>query len=291
MWQHGDTAAGTQEVAGETTVRAAPDDDFDDLTAQFCRARVVAFARSGDVDEPDVDATLHWFANGRCAFLTSKYKAKVVTHLIGGEASSGGSAKSEVRLVGCRDLSVGDYLLFHRGSDADAIRVTADEILRSPDSRCTARLWQRALRRFRDREGLTPRKVWERLKAGGCDHHLVTIKNWLSDDEMIAPRDAHDHELEIIATVTGDRELRARMSECDAAIRDVWGAHLAASHHLATNVMIKVAHSLADGTAMNDTGLLEIAPSVLLMRIEEIEAGSVPVKRSMSNRIIEESHG
>jgi hypothetical protein len=291
MWQQGGAAGTKPDRSGESEVRPAELDDFDDLVAEYRRTRAIAYARSGDVDEPDVDATIHWFANGLYAFLTSKYKAKVVTHLIEATASRDGLTRPEVRRAECQDLSVGDYLLFHRGSDADAIRVTADEILKSPDTRSTARLWQRALRRFRDREGLTPRRVWERLKAGGCDHHLITIKNWLSDDEMIAPRDAHDHELEIIATVTGDRELRARMSECDAAVREVWGGHLTASHRLAANVINRVACSLSEGTAIADAGPLEIAPSVLLTRIEEIEPDTVTVKRSMSNRIIEESHG
>ena len=81
------------------------------------------------------------------------------------------------------------------------------------------------------------------------------------------------------------------MSECDAAITRVWGTHLAASHHLAANVIIRVARSLAGGAAITEAGPLEIAPSVLLTRIEEIEPDTVTVKRSMSNRMIEESHG
>ncbi len=166
MW-HQSGAAGTKpDRSGESEVRPAELDDFDDLAAEYRRTRAIAYARSGDVDEPDVDATIHWFANGLYAFLTSKYKAKVVTHLLEATASRDGLTKSEVRRAECQDLSVGDYLLFHRGSDADAIRVTADEILKSPDTRSTARLWQRALRRFRAREGLTPQRVWERLKAG-----------------------------------------------------------------------------------------------------------------------------
>jgi len=265
-------------------------DDFDALVTGYRRARAIAYARGGGADEPDVEAMLFWFAGGSHAFLTSSYKAKAVTHLIEGTVRLDSLEKAEVRLVRRQDLSVGDWLLFHLGSDADAIRMVADEQLGSPAIRKTAKLWQSVLRGFRDRNGLTDRQVWNRLKDGGCDHHLLTVRNWLSDEDMIAPRDAHDHELEIIANVTRDGELRDRMIECDAAIREVWGAHLTASHHLAVKVVERVARSLSQRAVTSDTGLLEIDPSVVVARLDEIEPGTATVKRSMSNRLNEGPH-
>lgn len=256
---------------------------LDQITSDYHRQHAIDRARAVGGDEPEVEAKVFWFMGGSYAFLTDLYKAKSVTHLLDGSLSNERVDKAGVRLVPRGEVSIGDRLLFYRGADGDAIRAVADQLL-SPGRRQVAGLWRDALRRFRDRYCLKNVGVWRKLKEAGCTHQPLTINNWLEDDDMIGPRDAHDHELRIIADVTQDRQLIARMQECDEAIRDVWGAHLAASDRLAKLVLTRMARRLA----VRGESVTELDASVVVVEVAEIDNTPVKVRRSLSNRLLED---
>lgn len=286
-WRNRDCGMVSSRPAEDPLPQETADDHLDDLWLAQRRTIAIQRAVAGAENEPEVETRILWLPEGAHAFLTMAYKAMVVTHLLESTLPAGRIEKADVKTVHTSELRVGDYLLFHRGSGADAIRAVADQIPGVPEQRRLAKAWQRALRRFRDRDGLDTREVWKRLRDGGCEHQLLTIRNWLEDDDMIAPRDAHDHELRIIAAVTRDAELQGHMRECDEAIHTVWGAHLTASHHLAKRVIERSARALAAGDNELHSGLVEIEPSVLIAKVVEIDTDTVHVKRSMSNRLLE----
>ena len=60
-------------------------------------------------------------------------------------------------------------------------------------------------------------------------------------------------------------------------------------HHLAKRVIERCARALAAGDNVLESGLVEIEPSVVVARVVEIDANTIMVKRSMSNRLIESS--
>src|SRR5262249_43356039 len=154
-----------------------------------------------------------FFTDGSHAFLTTGYQCRVVTHLIL-QPQGNGTSKPEVAEKRWTELRPGDYLLFVDGSDSDVIREVADRTLPS-GTRQTAMLWKDALRHYREQEELTIRQLWQRLKKDPqFTHQLQTVRKWVEDDDLIAPRDAHDHELELIARVTSDKELQRRWQEC-----------------------------------------------------------------------------
>lgn len=273
----------TVEVEAEPTRGEEELDLVLEQSRHVYMGRHLEWARSTG-QEPDVTAKPFLFADGSSAFLTSSYKGKVVAGLSEDAVRKGGGRSSEIRLVERNQLSVGDVLLFVRGSSVDAIRQVADRYL--PEGRReTATIWQKALRRHMTRRGLTNRQLWEELKACGCDHHYMTVRHWVTDDEITAPRDAHDHEIDIILKATGDEELRWNLRECHEAITEVWGAHLKASSHLAAQVLDHANSLLAAGA--DTTELVEIEDGVVIGRIEAILDKEVTVRRSASNCLLE----
>lgn len=281
---------GKQPIVKPTPSEIADEDStyvelasLDQMMMNYRRQYAVERAGAAGSEEPEVEAQVLWFTDGSHAFLTDSYKAKSVTHLLNGTLSKDESDKASVRLVPRGEVSVGDRLLFYRGSDGDAIRVVADQLL-PPGRRRVAGLWRDALRCYRDNKGLSIMGVWRKLKEAGCTHQPLTVNHWLEDEDMIGPRDAHDHELQIIAEVTQDRELIARMQDCDEAIRDVWGAHLTASNRLAKLVLSRMACQLAS----RRDALMELEVSVVVAQVAEVDDTLVRVRRSLSNRLLED---
>jgi uncharacterized membrane protein YkvA (DUF1232 family) len=256
-------------------------DGFERKAAEARRRRLLEDARTSG-DEPEVEARPVFFSDGSHAFLTDGYQAKVVTHLL--TPSPRLSDRAEVQLIDVDRLRIGDVLLFLRGSDRDVIREVADRLL-PPGTRETATLWQRALRRFKQKHGIDSNAVWRRLQQGGCTHHRSTVRYWIESDEIIAPRDAHDHELRIIADVTADPELQQRFKECDKAVSAVWGAHLSASCRLAEQVVTRAAQQLKGGSSTQ--GLVEIESNVVLARVDDIQDEPVLVRRGIVNKLLE----
>lgn len=278
-----------ENLGNDSAVERTVWDELDELELAHRRNSAIQRASTGSWDEPDIDARLVWFTEDSHAFLSANYRAKVVTHLIEHSITGTAAEGADVKTVPVTEVGVGDYLLFHLGSDADAIRAVADKMPGIAEKRRLARTWQGALRRFRERHTLSTRQIWQRLRERGCEHHLLTVRNWIEDDDMIAPRDAHDHELRIIADVTDDEALKRSMHDCDEAIRDVWGAHLSASHHLAKRVLERCTRVLASAENALSAGVVEVDPSVVVARVAEIDPAPLSVKRSMANRLLDDS--
>jgi len=257
-------------------------DEFQRRAVEGRRRHALEQARGNGL-EPEVDARPVFFVDGSHAFLTDGYEAKVVTHLLSTVATSDG-AKAEVHLREVSSLRTGDVLIFMRGSDKDAIREVADRRL-PPNMRATAKLWQDALRRFQKKNGYDCTELWRQLRKAGCTHHRGTVRAWIESNAIIAPRDAHEHELKIIGDVTQDSELKRRFAECDQAITTVWGAHLSASSYLAEQVLARATNRLAAG--VDAASLIEIEPGVVLATVDEVQDEAVKVRRSSTNRLLE----
>jgi hypothetical protein len=229
-------------------------------------------------------ATLFHFADGSHAFLTPTYRARVATHLVGKVRGEDSGGRNEVieRLPG--DLRGGDYLLVLEGAGTDVIRELADRTL-PPGTRETATLWKGALGRFVDREQLDARGLWKRLREDPrFTHHIQTVRSWIEDEFIIAPRDAHDHELEVIAVVTGDAELKRRLKACPRAVTDVWGEHLRAANRLAEDVLRSCSEKLLTGGDI-EGGRTLVSERVILVRVEQIDSEPLLVSRSVANRL------
>ena len=85
--------------------------------------------------------------------------------------------------------------------------------------------------------------IIEMLQQAGCTKDKQTIKNWMINDNMIIPRSRKD--LEIIAKVTGDKNLANKMDSVIEAGNIVNRAHIKAGRTLSNMLKSKIADILS----------------------------------------------
>jgi len=262
-----------------------PESSFRELEAihdhvrEAYRQRVYRSARS-DGTEAELVARLIMFDGGAYAFLTESYKANTVTHLLD---SAVDDDKADVQMKHVSKLKEGDAILFNRGSDRDVIRLAADEILPS-GVRETSSLWRQALLDYAARESLTSEDVHQRLRDAGCPLQLQTVKIWLECDGIIAPQ-AYKRDVGIVAKVTGDPRLAAKLENVLAAISQVRSAHLRASRLLAKQVLTRAVKILADEE--QPASVAELDDNTVVVRVAEIDKEPTTVRASLCNRLVE----
>jgi hypothetical protein len=235
-----------------------------------------------DGSETVIPARLFLFDGGLHAFLRDSYRAIVVTHLLD-EPNLSTEEEVDVERKTASELEGNDALLFHRRSNRDVIRITADKELPT-GIREIAALWRKALVNYSRQSGLDPEGIWRLLKEKGCPLHPVTIRIWLEDEEMIGPRN-YARDIPIILKVTCDNELAEHMQEVLDAIRIVFGAHQRASHMIARQVQGNALKLLQD--VHGRANIIEMDPDIILTRILEIDNLKTPVRLSMVNRLLD----
>jgi uncharacterized membrane protein YkvA (DUF1232 family) len=239
---------------------------------------------SDTVEAADTQVKLVVFQGWGCAFLTDTYQAHVVTHLFTDEFNKDNNATVKTKLV--KDLISGDILVFLRGTSKDAIKDLADSNM-PEGTREVATLWQKALRKL-IYSGLTDFKhLHDDLEREGCKRHIVTIKHWFESGDVIGPRDAKNGALVAIAKVTGDKELKTRINECNEAISLVWSEHLSAASTIAKKVLAEINTRIIDNFDLDEP--LEIGDGMILVSVDYINNKLIYVPKSKSNRLLESS--
>ena len=128
------------------------------------------------------------------------------------------------------ELTPGYRLIVRESGDRDVIRLLAEQ--RKGETayrqlRSRASLWRTALRA----SSLDPQTITETLKSIGVHRHPATIRAWLGDGELIAPRSTKD-----VAAIASAFPLRghtqADWRACCDAIDELRSLHVSAGSHL-----------------------------------------------------------
>ena len=239
----------------------------------------------GEDKEKSVMATPVSFVGGYLAFYTSNHTVISVTDIIEGAAN-------DFEQVHVQDLHIGDFVVI-RESSRDLIRDVADQILEAnemTDARSLASKWKESLEvemifsAFED--------VYKRIKDAGCTKSEATVKNWISDDEMIIPRDRDD--LKAIAIATNDDVLRDRLDEVFDAGSLVKKAHIKAGRVLAEKMKHHIVEKISSEEIdpFNIWGPVDIAiegiGTVKILKIIDIDKNTVSVSDHYTNRLLSE---
>ena len=230
-----------------------------------------------------VSARLYFFVGGYWAAFAPDYPILSVTHLMSGGGTGG--SDDELRTIPAKELEPGDFVVLVRGSDRDALRHAVDEELPS-GARDAASEWQKALLRFVE-SGHSQAELIQRLAKKGCSRSGATIRRWLSDDRMIAPRDALDGTLEAIQEATGDSRLAEVLNGCKEAIRLVRGMHIRVGRRLAAQLVERAREWIEVETAPDE--LIEVEERLVLLTLDSIDPETVDVPREAINRLREAS--
>jgi hypothetical protein len=202
----------------------------DDKLAQFDRAtRDWNWTRRIPVPRPDQDeevcqARMVHFVGRSWSAMTDDHRS--VTLSRGGARVNG----TTIHHVRTEELVPGTRLILREGGDRDVIRLLAEQ--RKGEAayrhlRGRASLWKTALRSA----SADARSVTATLKSIGIHRHPATIRAWLTDDELIAPRSTKD-----VIAIASAFPLRGKSQSdwqaCCDAIDELRSLHVSAGSHL-----------------------------------------------------------
>ena len=256
--------------------------DIIEIRNELRRTRILA-----DIDKNSeltyIESILVEFSGGVHAFLAMNYEAQSVTHLLTDYVENEDKNVS-IKNMKPSDLSIGEVLVFIRGTDRDAIRELADKNLPG-GTRNIARIWQDALKKYVVEKNLNASELREKLENASCSKHITTIRYWLQSDVIIGPRDTHTGDLDAIVKVTNDPELINQIDYCKKAITLVWGEHMKAGMTIAKQVINQLGNRLAGQLQLDEP--LDIGDGLILVRVENVDTKQIQVPQNNINRILE----
>lgn len=181
------------------------------------------------------EAMLVNFGGGYFTFFTPTHKLIAVTDIIVNGAK-------RIVLKTASELSVGDFIVI-RETQKDLIREIADIILaNSGKSKCRqiAFKWIEALRieeRFCEFDN-----IYDRIKSVGCTKDRLTVRRWITDEDVIIPQDKSD--LIAIAIAIEDASLLEEIDEIYEAGKTVMSAHIKAGRIISEKMRRCIADEL-----------------------------------------------
>ena len=148
--------------------------------------------------ERTVEAIPVHFVGGLTILYQLQHKIITVTEIVIND-----DEKIEIKTPS--NLKIDDFIVL-READRDIIRELADTILENSGKsnlREMAMKWKRAL--TIKLKLLTPEEIYEKLVVAGCKKSFPTVRGWLFDESIIAPK--HKEDIALIAQITQSKEI------------------------------------------------------------------------------------
>lgn len=177
------------------------------------------------------------YVGGYLAFYSAGHKVISATNIIMNDAD-------KIDSVFPNKLKLGDFVVV-RETARDLIREMANVILArygKSELREVAGKWKEAL----EIETLfyTPEEIYQHLREVGCTRDYQTVRRWIYDDDVIAPKDKQD--LEYIAIATGSSVLKELLDQVYDAAQTVWSAHILAGKELSGHLKNRIVEALKE---------------------------------------------
>lgn len=240
------------------------------------------FRKSGEM----VEAIPINFVGGLLSFYQKSHKLVTASKIVAGYAD-------KVEIVLPEELHIGDFVVV-RESGKDVVKDIAEILLKNANmdnQRKLATMWRDAIKQeliYNTEEELA-RKIY----MAGCDKEIVTIKNWIDDEDMIAPKAKKD--LQYIADATDNKELKEMLDDVYEAVNKVRGAHIQAGRILSQQLKSKLANVLRKYGNIEPNNFwepieIEVENIGIVKVLKVIDIGhAIPIDASNTNRLIEES--
>ena len=225
------------------------------------------------------------FVGGYLAFYRTGHKVVSATKIILSDAD-------KIENLVPAELKVGDFIVV-RESDKDIVREIADIALENSGKghlRALASKWREAL----EIELLfcSVDEFCEKVKAAGCNKGVPTIKRWIEDEEVIAPRSRED--LRILAEITENETLLELLDSIFEAAQEIRNAHVLAGRKLSEQLKLTLAKELKqfeDIDPFNFWELIEMEidgiGNVKVLKIIDIGT-EIQIDSTDTNRLLEE---
>lgn len=225
------------------------------------------------------------FVGGFLAFYLLGHKLISATKIIM-------SNEDKIENVLPENISIGDFIVV-RESGRDIVKDMADVLLENSNKsnlRGIASKWREVLKI--ELLFTTEDDFFRKMAEAGCKKEIATIKNWIEDEDMIAPRSKED--LKYIADVTGSDVLKELLDEVFDAANTVRNSHNRAGRILSNQLKLKLVDVLKNYGDIDPYNFwepiemeVENIGTVKILKI--IDKGNrVDIDLSDTNRLIEE---
>lgn len=175
------------------------------------------------------------YVGGFLAFYRTGHKVISATKIITQDAE-------KIETILPDKLQVGDFVVV-READRDIIKEMADIMLSNSGKhglRELATKWKEAL----EIEQLfsTPEEIYQKLVASGCTKGYQAVRDWLTDEDMIAPQQKQD--LQYIAAITENSVINELLDQIFDAAQEVRSAHVQAGRILSAQLRGRIVEAL-----------------------------------------------
>lgn len=272
----------TNKPAETNNAKPIPEiEDFELKISEYKYRRVIKSINE-DFEGQKVEAHCISFKDEKVAFLTDTYTIPVVTDIISHNKKS-----EEIPFKKVAEIHTGDFLLFRDSSSVNLIRDMADIGLKAKgltDLRNTSSLWRDTLKTLYEESNRDISVLKKKLSEYGCAKNPATIKNWMLNENLIAPRDEMD--ITAITYAAGDDFLEKRLSEIKDAIEKVRSAHMQASRGIIKKINFSLSKSLSDISESDLSIDVEGLGKIYLVCVENIDHRKTQIPFHRVNKLI-----
>jgi hypothetical protein len=188
-------------------------------------------------------------------------------------------SKSGVEYVEVPDLKPGMRIIVRESGEKDVIKAVAQQGCgpeRYNQLWEKASLWRDALREW----GTDPGRIARRLQDCGLQRHIVTLRSWVTNKNLIGPR-SEDDVLAIARSFPSSDRTVADWKDCWNAISELRGLHLSAGMRLTDDLVARCGRMLLEPTETETAVEFDLG-TVRILEIAEVE----PVVRSCPTGIV-----
>ncbi len=225
------------------------------------------------------------YVGGYLAFYRTGHKLVSASNIIEHDAD-----KIEMKYPS--ELRMGDFVVV-RAVDRDLVKEMADLILEQSgkkEMREVSKKWKEAL----EIETLfySIEQICERRHGVGCKRTDITIRSWMTDEDIIAPQSIQD--LEHIAAITGNDVLKEKLDQIYEAAQTVRIAHQRAGMELSSQLRNRIVEALKEYGDIDPFNIWEpiemMVDGIGVVRILKIIDIGAPVVVDITdtNRLIDE---
>jgi hypothetical protein len=220
------TFADASEGRDKPAVLQEPDDKlvrFDRATREWNWTKRISIPRARQGEEVCQARMVHFVGRSWSA-MTDDHRSVMLSR------GAGGASNTSVHHVRLDELAPGYRLILRESGDRDVIRLLAEQ--RKGEAayrqlRERASLWRTALRAA----SMDVRSVTAALRSIGVHRHQATVRAWLTEAELIAPRSTKD-----VMAIASAFPLRGKgqadWQACCDAIDELRSLHVSAGSHL-----------------------------------------------------------
>ena len=191
-------------------------------------------------------------------------------------------SKSGVEYVEVADLKPGMRIIVREGGEKDVIKAIAQQSCgQEPYDRLweKASLWRDALREW----GTDAGRIARKLQDCGLQRHIVTLRSWVTNKNLIGPR-SEDDVLAIARAFPSEARTVADWKDCWNAISELRGHHLSAGMRLTNDLVERCGRMLLEPSE-NETAVEFDLGTVWILEVAEVEPGHRSCPAGIVNRL------